>query len=204
MNNRHRSSQLHSRARTRAGSVPQPAPALPRGAWLHRMSSCAQTGVCAGVLVGTAVAGCAGGDARPDVPDKSQVAARVGSTPASGAGALPAPGTLTAVAASSAAALVARRPAFLNASANDAFVQGKVVSSSATFYVPYERTYAGLRVVGGDLVIVLDSAGQEVYHSVALERPLGTLSMTPTLNRPAAEAIAVGLLRRVTRVEDWP
>src|SRR5262245_50269702 len=60
-----------------------------------------------------------------------------------------------ALASSNAAALVASRPAFLQASLHDAFAQSNVVSSSGLFYVAYERTYAGLPVVGGDFVMVL-------------------------------------------------
>jgi zinc metalloprotease ZmpA len=43
-----------------------------------------------------------------------------------------------------AAALVAGRPGFLKASADDAFVPGSVIISEGTRYVPYERTYRGL------------------------------------------------------------
>ena len=113
----------------------------------------------------------------------------------------PGPAADHILAAHNAAALVASRPAFLQATAGEAFVQGSVVSSSGTFYVPYERTYAGLRVVNGDLVVVIDGAGQNVYNSVALQRPIGLASNTPKLSQSAAESIATAQLRSVTRVE---
>src|SRR5436309_10699074 len=56
------------------------------------------------------------------------------------------PGPVRALAAQKAAELVASRPAYLMASANDQFVPGDVISSGATQYVPYERTYAGMHV----------------------------------------------------------
>src|SRR5262245_19934 len=74
-----------------------------------------------------------------------------------------------AVASRNANAFVASRPAFLQVSPRDAFVQGSVASSDGVSYVPYERTYAGIPVVGGDFVTVIDGAGQVVYNSIALE-----------------------------------
>jgi Zn-dependent metalloprotease/subtilisin-like proprotein convertase family protein len=106
-----------------------------------------------------------------------------------------------ALASRNAAALVASRPAFLQASPHDGFAQASVVSSSGLFYVAYERTFAGLPVVGGDFVTVIDSAGQVTYTSVALERPIDLASITPSLSQAAAEAIATGRLQSVTRVE---
>src|SRR2546430_5329754 len=66
----------------------------------------------------------------------------VGATTATAAPTTPAsPDTARALAAQKAAELVASRPAYLQASPNDAFVQGTVISSGSTQYVPYERTY---------------------------------------------------------------
>ncbi len=106
-----------------------------------------------------------------------------------------------ALASSNAAALVANRPAFLHASPNDAFVQRNIETSSGLFYVPYERTYAGLPVVGGDFVMVVDGAGQVVDNSAALQRPIDLPSITPSLSRAGAETIATQRLLSVTRVE---
>jgi len=109
--------------------------------------------------------------------------------------------TAYAVASTSAAALVASRPAFLQASLNDAFVQRGMESSSGLVYVPYERTHAGLPVVGGDFVVVIDSAGQIVSKSTALDRPIEISSVTPSLSQGAAETIATQRLRSVTKIE---
>lgn len=171
----------------------------------HRMYSTrlrwAPPGICAGALAGAVIAGCASPDPAPGDPDDSPIAARAASAPSSNAALLSGSTAMQAVAAGNAATLVTSRPDFLHASASEAFVQGAVTSSSGSFYVPYERTYAGLPVIGGDFVMVLDGAGQAVYHSVALERPVGVLSTTPRLTRAAAEAIAVAQLRKVTQVE---
>src|ERR1041384_6898509 len=118
-------------------------------------------------------------------------------------GAQPGAGLATAavIASNSARAFVAGQPALLHVSPHDAFVQGSVESSSTMSYVPFERTYAGLPVVGGDFVTVVDGAGQVVYHSNALDRAIDLASVTPTLSRASAESIATQRLRSVTGVE---
>jgi Zn-dependent metalloprotease len=127
-------------------------------------------------------------------------------TPASGAAGPttptpPSPAAVQALAARSADALVAGRPAFLFASQGEQYVRGAVASSSGTQYVPYERTYAGLPVVGGDFVIVTNAAGQVVYHSVAQQHAIGQLSTTPVLTSAKAASVASGRLRSVSKVE---
>ena len=163
------------------------------------------------VAISTAAifAGCAGD---PDIvstaatPDGT--VAPVGSAPgvasatrAQAIGAPAIPGPVATLASSNAAALVASLPAVLQASPHDAFVQSKLVSSQGLSYVAYERTYAGLPVVGGDFVMVMDGAGQNIYTSVALDHPIALSSITPTLTQGSAEAIATLRLRSVTRVE---
>jgi Zn-dependent metalloprotease/subtilisin-like proprotein convertase family protein len=158
-------------------------------------------------------AGCA------DVPDPASSAATPDDTgavtraggargvaSAAGAQAIGAPTTpglaaAFALASSNAAGLVASGPAFLHASPHDAFVQRGMESSSGLVYVPYERTYAGLPVVGGDFVVVIDGAGQIASTSTALDHPIDLASTTPTLSQTAAETIATQRLRSVTRVE---
>jgi len=110
-------------------------------------------------------------------------------------------GAAHALASSNAAALVGSRPAFLHAGPNEAFVQGNAASSGGHVYVPYERTYAGLPVVGGGFVMVMDGAGQLTHSSVAQERPIELASITPTLSQAAAQTIATLRLHRVTSVE---
>ena len=105
------------------------------------------------------------------------------------------------IASNSASAFVAGQPALLHISPHDAFVQGSVESFNAVSYVPFERTYAGLPVVGGDFVTVVDGAGQVVYHSTALDRAIDLASITPSLSKASAETIATQRLRSVTGVE---
>src|SRR5947207_6384114 len=101
------------------------------------------------------------------------------------------------LAAQKAAQLVAARPAYLMASTDDRFVAGDMMSSGAMHYVPYTRTYAGVPVVGGDFVLVTDASGDVVFHSVAMDRPIGTMSTTPALSRAHAVAVAKRQLRTV-------
>src|SRR5262245_30994461 len=74
-----------------------------------------------------------------------------------------------AIAAGNVAALLSSRPAVLQASANETFVAVAVATSTATAarYAAFERTYAGVPVVGGDFVVVTDATGQVAYISVA-------------------------------------
>ena len=69
------------------------------------------------------------------------------------------PQDASARAAQSARALVANRPPRLHASRHDTFRAQDVQSSGGLQYVPYERTYRGLPVIGGDFVVATDAAG---------------------------------------------
>jgi zinc metalloprotease ZmpA len=129
------------------------------------------------------------------------VVAGAGATPMVAAAAQPAPTDARAMAAQATSSLVASRPAYLHASASERFVQGGVISSAGMQYVPYQRTYAGLRVVGGDFVMVTNGAGQLVTASVAMEHPIGAISTAPTLSQSAAQAVATGQLQSVSQVE---
>src|SRR5262245_13021355 len=99
------------------------------------------------------------------------------------------------------AALVASKPGYLHASADDSFVQRDVITSAGFHYVPYERTYKGLKVAGGDFVLVTNNAGQVIANSVAQEQAIGNLSTSPKLAKGDAEAIAKGQLKSVNEVE---
>ncbi|MFC3537820.1 M4 family metallopeptidase [Couchioplanes caeruleus subsp. azureus] len=116
----------------------------------------------------------------------------------------PAPdaGQARRLAAEVAGDLVAGRPAYLHASANDAFTAKPVLSSGPLQFVPYERTHRGLPVVGGDFVVVTDSSGHTRYTSVAQKRPIGDISLTPTITAARAEKVARGQLPTVTGTED--
>ena len=50
------------------------------------------------------------------------------------------------------------------------FKAGKVLTSLGLHYVPYERTYRGIPVVGGDFVVQTDDSGRVLATSVAQTR----------------------------------
>ncbi|MGK3204131.1 M4 family metallopeptidase [Amycolatopsis sp. MEPSY49] len=94
-------------------------------------------------------------------------------------------------ATSAAAGLVNARPAALHAGTHDKFVQRDVRSANGLSYVVYDRTYDGLPVIGGDLVIATDSAGAVKTTSVAQQHALGDLDVHGAkLTAAQAEAVA--------------
>jgi zinc metalloprotease ZmpA len=130
------------------------------------------------------------------------VAATTALTVTSAAPATPnTPQAASALAAKNAATLVAGRPSYLHATADDKFVQRSVISSNGLQYVPYERTYRDLPVIGGDFVLVMDGAGKVKSTSVAQDRPLGSVATTPKLTSSAAADVAKGQLKSVSNVE---
>jgi Zn-dependent metalloprotease len=112
------------------------------------------------------------------------------------------PAAADAAAARSASALVAARPPILHAGADEAYVQHPVISSGDMRYVPYDRTYKGLPVIGGDFVVAVDAAGKTTYTSVAQTGPIGAVSTAPSLSPDDAIAVAKSRLVTVTAVED--
>lgn len=100
-----------------------------------------------------------------------------------------------AAAARSARSLVASRPARLHPSKYDGFQAQPVQSSSGLQYVPYERTYKGLPVVGGDFVVATDSDGNVLGTTVAQTRAVQLASVSPTVARAAARATAAHQVR---------
>ena len=92
----------------------------------------------------------------------------------------------------SAADMVASRPAILHAGPDDAFVRQAALSSLGWQYIPYERTYRGLPVIGGDFVVAVDPAGRVRSTSVAQKAAIAGVDTQPTLTRAAAEDIASG------------
>jgi Zn-dependent metalloprotease len=97
--------------------------------------------------------------------------------------------------------VVASRPRVLQASEHDSFQQHPVLSSHGLNYVPFSRTYKGLEVAGGDLVVMTDASGAAKYTSVAQSAPIGELSVTPKITDAAATATAKAQLKSVTNVE---
>jgi Zn-dependent metalloprotease len=95
----------------------------------------------------------------------------------------------SALAARSAAALVASKAAALHISKDDAFIAHKVISTAEGLqYVAYDRTYKGLPVVGGDFVVVTNSAGQVLSTSVAQDQAINLF--TAATRTPAQAAAA--------------
>ncbi|HJP76420.1 MAG TPA: M4 family metallopeptidase [Pseudonocardiaceae bacterium] len=108
------------------------------------------------------------------------------------------PQVIQALAAKGAASVVAARPAYLHASAGDQFVQHKVISGQGAQYVPYDRTYRGLPVIGGDFVLVTDNGGHVLDHSVAQSSTIALPTMTPSITAARSLATARHLLDTVT------
>jgi len=90
------------------------------------------------------------------------------------------------MAAQSARQLVASKPPALKVSAHDGFRAQPVQSSHGIQYAPYERTYRGLPVVGGDFVVVTDAHGQILSTSVAQTHRVRLRSTTPSVGRVTA------------------
>jgi len=107
------------------------------------------------------------------------------------------PGTVEA----SAVSYVASHPAAIHASSSDAFVQHKTISTrQGLHYVPYDRTYKGLPVVGGDFVVVTNVKNHVLNIAVAQDQAIN-VATTPKLTKAQAAAIASQQLTTVDRVE---
>jgi hypothetical protein len=95
-----------------------------------------------------------------------------------------------AEAASVAAALVSARPDRLFASPEDEFTQLPVITAQGWHYVPYERTYRRLPMIGGDFVVVVDPTGKVSTTSVALTHEVKDVAREPRLTLAEAQKIA--------------
>jgi len=111
------------------------------------------------------------------------------------------PATATARATAAAASLVSGRPAQLHAGSGDAFLPRPALTSAGWQYVPYERTYRGLPVVGGDFVVVVDPAGEVSSTSVAQLAPIDNLDIRPKVTQAAAERTASAQLTAVSAIK---
>jgi len=111
------------------------------------------------------------------------------------------PEAIKALVSKSADSYVASRPSVLHASADEAFLQRSVTAYGGAQFVSYDRTYKGIPVVGGDFVVMTDSAGNAKYTSVAQTKTISNLSITPTLSKAAAEKVARAQLKTVSNVE---
>src|SRR3954453_4128367 len=110
------------------------------------------------------------------------------SVPSKGVATKPAEPGGTAAAAASAERLIQSKPSVMKAGKHDAFKAGKVLSSMGLHYVPYERTYRGIPVVGGDFVVATDANGKILATSVAQTRQVRLRSTHPTVTKAAARA----------------
>ena len=68
------------------------------------------------------------------------------------------------MAGKAAMALIKSRAPQLKISKHDGFVAKTILTSGAANYAPYERTWRGLPVVGGDFVVVTDDEGHVLGH----------------------------------------
>ncbi len=103
-----------------------------------------------------------------------------------------------AYAADAASSLVANRPAGLHAGKDDKFIAKPVISEpSGLQYVPYERSFKGLPIIGGDFVVVTDEKGAVQSTSVAQTTAVPDLSTTANITAAAAKATATKQLKRV-------
>lgn len=111
----------------------------------------------------------------------------------------PSPAESKVFAARAASTLVANRPIGLHASKSDGFVAKPVISEpSGLQYVPYERTFKGLPVVGGDFVVVTDATGAVRATSVAQTSPIPNLATKAGITAATAAKTATKQLKTVT------
>ncbi|HEY3005223.1 MAG TPA: M4 family metallopeptidase, partial [Kribbellaceae bacterium] len=90
------------------------------------------------------------------------------------------------LAASSAGSFIEAEPAAVLAGTGEKYLRRPVISANGSQYVPYERTYDDLPVVGGDFVVVTDADGNVTGTSVAQSRPIGKLSTKPVVTSARA------------------
>jgi Zn-dependent metalloprotease len=95
-----------------------------------------------------------------------------------------------AMARKAASSLIAQRLPALKIGRHDGFVAKPVLRSAGLSYVAYDRTYRGLPVIGGDFVVVTDAAGHVLNTSVAQTSKTRLSSITPTVGRDRAVAVA--------------
>ena len=91
-------------------------------------------------------------------------------------------------------ALVAARAPKLLLSRYDRVHASATLRSGPLSFVPYERTYRGLPVVGGDFVVVVKD-GEVVYTSVAQTAKVTLSDVRASVPAAAARTVAVGKVR---------
>lgn len=115
------------------------------------------------------------------------------------AGAAPSAGDPRLEAQQAASAWVKGHSAALERAAADSFVRaGTFEGDNGVYSMAYERTHEGLRVVGGDFVVLADADGRVVGSSVAQEAPVDIASTTAQVPAARAAAVAKGQVDEVS------
>ena len=115
------------------------------------------------------------------------------------AGAAPSAGDPRLEAQQAASAWVKGHATALERAAADSFVRaGTFEGDNGIYSMAYERTHEGLRVVGGDFVVLADADGQVVGSSVAQEAPVDIASTTAQVPAASAAAVAKGQVDEVS------
>ena len=115
------------------------------------------------------------------------------------AGAAPSAGDPRLEAQQAASAWVKGHATALERAAADSFVRaGTFAGDNGIYAMAYERTHEGLRVVGGDFVVLADADGQVVGSSVAQEAPVDIASTTAQVPAARAGAVAEGQVDEVS------
>ena len=104
-----------------------------------------------------------------------------------------------AMAGKAAAALIDSRAPQLKISRHDGFVAKNILTSGDVNYAPFERTWRGLPVVGGDFVVVTDDEGHVLATSVAQTSKVELTSTTPRVLKGRATTVA---RQQVDKVRD--
>lgn len=93
--------------------------------------------------------------------------------------------------------LVDHRGAF-KTSPHDAFQRvSTTAATNGARYVAYDRTYRGLRVIGGDVVLAVDGTGKVTGRSATQRRVIELRSVSPRVGASAAQRTARGLVGQV-------
>ena len=115
------------------------------------------------------------------------------------AGAAPSAGDPRLEAQQAASAWVKGHSTALERAAADSFVRaGTFEGDNGVYSMAYERTHEGLRVVGGDFVVLADADGRVVGSSVAQEAPVDIASTTAQVPAARAAAVAKGQVDEVS------
>lgn len=115
------------------------------------------------------------------------------------ADAAPSAGNPRLAAQQAASAWVKGHGTALERAASDAFVRtGTYEGDQGIYSMAYERTHEGLRVVGGDFVVLADEDGQVVGSSVAQEAPVEIGSTTARVAADSAATVARGQVDEVS------